>query len=311
MGVKMKKIIFILVLIIFIFIQVGTQYFYLSKTPTSKTILSSNNDKVENITLTSIKNSNGDKPSNSNDSNQNIQDTRNLPNPINRNIVEDKPLFNKEVFLTFDDGPSANTPKILKILNESNIKATFFVVGKNVDANPDAVRAEYKDGMTILNHSYTHEYSMYKSIESTRSDFDKCNVSIKNAIGIEPLSFIRFPGGSDNQVSTSKMMASIRNETVATGIEYIDWNTNSGDADKPLVQVGTIEHNLLNQLGNTKFAVTLMHDASGKATTVEALPAIIDYLKKQGYVFRTFADLTPTEEKEMINRKIINRGANK
>jgi Predicted xylanase/chitin deacetylase len=234
-----------------------------------------------------------------------------LTKRVNNKTVKDRPLFSKEVFLTFDDGPSVNTLKILKILDENNVKATFFVIGSNVDRYPDLVRAEYKDGMAILNHSYTHEYSMYKSVESTMADFNKCNASIKNTIGLEPLPYLRFPGGSDNTVSKSKIMKNIRNEVVAKGMEYIDWNVDSGDADRIKVAVGAIDNNLIKELYGRNFAVTLMHDAPAKTTTVEALPTIIDYLKRQGYVFRTFEDLTPTEEKEMIREGVIDKGISK
>lgn len=225
--------------------------------------------------------------------------------------IQDRPLFPKEVFLTFDDGPSTNTLKILKLLDDNKIKATFFVIGKNVDEHPELVKAEYLDGMSIMNHSYSHDYSIYKSIEASMEDFDKCNVSIKNAIGIEPHRFIRFPGGSDNQVSNHQIMASIREAVVAKGIEYVDWNTSSGDAAAVTVPAKNIESNLLNQLANRNFAVVLMHDVQSKTTTVEALPSVINYLIKQGYVFRTFDDLTPTEEQEMIKTGVINRGVHK
>lgn len=225
--------------------------------------------------------------------------------------IQDRPLFPKEVFLTFDDGPSSNTLKILKILDENSIKATFFVVGQNVDKHPDLVKAEYSDGMSIMNHSYTHEYSNYKSVEACMADFDKCEAAIKNVINIEPKRFLRFPGGSDNQVSNNQVMASIRNTVVAKGINYVDWNTSSGDAASVTVPTKTIEGNILRQLSNCSFSVILMHDVASKTTTVEALPTVINYLKKEGFVFRTFDDLTPTEEKEMIKRGIINRGIKK
>lgn len=231
--------------------------------------------------------------------------------PDNPKIIEDKPLYPKEVFLTIDDGPSANTLKILKILDDNNVKATFFVIGKNVEAHPELVKAEYNDGMSVQNHSYTHDYAMYKSVESTLDEFSKCSNSIKNAIGIDGNRFIRFPGGSDNTVSNAQTMKNIRNAVVDKGMEYIDWNVSSGDGASGVVPVDTIKNNLISQFSNRSFAVALCHDVQSKITTVEALPTVIDYLKKQGYVFRTFNDLTPTEEKEMIKQRIINRGYGK
>lgn len=302
-GLKLRKITYIFILIILFFSSSGTSYFYFYEKYHSMPILTNKINKTEDVTSknTKLRKSNLD----------NKQDNMNLTKSVNSKTIKDRPLFSKEAFLTFDDGPSVNTFKILKILDDNNVKATFFVIGSNVDRYPDLVKAEYKDGMTILNHSYTHEYSIYKSVESTMADFNKCNASIKNAIGLEPLPYLRFPGGSDNTVSYSKIMKNIRNEVVARGMEYIDWNVDSGDADRIKVAVGTIDNNFIKELSGRSFAVTLMHDAPAKTTTVEALPVIIDYLKKQGYVFRTFSDLTPTEEKEMIKEGIIDKGISK
>lgn len=299
-GKKVKKITYIFILIILFFSSFGGTYLYLSeKYHTMPVFLNQTNQTQE-------------RTSNSDNLNKSSSDDNmSLTKSVNIKKVKDRSIFNKEVFLTFDDGPSINTLKILKILDDNNVKATFFVIGSNVDAHPNLVKAEYKDGMTILNHSYTHNYSMYKSIETCIADFNRCNVSVKNAIGTDLLPYIRFPGGSDNKVSDSKTMNNIRNEFISKGMEYIDWNSDAGDADKGLVSTGTIEHNLLKQLGSTNFAVTLMHDSPAKTTTVEALPAVIYYLKKQGFVFRTFADLTPTEEKKMVRERIIDRGTNK
>ena len=296
----MKRITCVFILIILFFSSFGATYLYLSKKHHTIPVFSDQTNETQESTS----NSNNLRKS-SLDNNMNLERLINIKN------VKDRSIFSKEVFLTFDDGPSINTLKILKILNNNNVKATFFVIGSNVDAHPELVKAEYKDGMAILNHSYTHDYSMYKSIETCVADFNRCNVSVKNALGIDLLPYIRFPGGSDNKVSNSKIMNNIRNKFISKGMEYIDWNSDAGDADKVLVSTGIIEHNLLRQLGSTNFAVILMHDAPGKTTTVEALPAVINYLKKQGFVFRTFADLTPAEEKKMIKERIIDRGINK
>ena len=91
------------------------------------------------------------------------------------------------------------------------------------------------------------------------------------------------------------------------GIKYVDWNVCSGDADSHEVPVEKIKRNVKNQSQNKKFAVILMHDAYYKHFTVESLPEIITYLKDQGFVFRTFEDLTKAEEKEMIDLEVINK----
>lgn len=222
--------------------------------------------------------------------------------------VKDRPLYKKEVFLTFDDGPSANTLKVLRILDENKVKATFFVLGRNAEKNPSILKAVYKDGMDIENHSYSHQYSMYKSVQATLNDFKHGNAVIKSILGIEPYRFIRFPGGSDNTVSKPLTMVAIRNAIVQSGKEYVDWNSACGDGDSKVKSAVALKNAVISQMSVRNFGVVLFHDSSNKATTVAALPAILSYLKSHSFVFRTFKDLTPTEEKEMIKRKIINRG---
>lgn len=222
--------------------------------------------------------------------------------------VVDGPITQKEIFLTIDDGPSINnTPKIIDILNENGVKATFFVIGKNAEKSPEMLKKLNDNGMCIIAHSYTHDYKIYKSIQTYMEDLDKCNQVIKNTIGIEPLPFTRFPGGSDNRVSNLQTMSSIRQAVKARGIYYVDWNVSSADAAPGHVTAQQIENNMISQCKERKFVVSLMHDAPDKATTAEALPYVIKNLKEQGFMFRTFKDITPTEIKEMENLKVIYR----
>ena len=221
--------------------------------------------------------------------------------------IEDRPLENKEVFLTLDDGPSNHTQKVLNILNENKVKATFFIVGKMAEEYPNMLKAINDNGMSIQNHSYSHDYGMYQSVEKTNADFDKCDQVMKSIIGKAPSSFIRFPGGSDNGVSKKETMAAIRKNFSDKERHYIDWNISSTDGSPTLVPTERIVQTVTSTSAGRKFIVVLMHDANGKTTTVEALPSIIKYYKNQGYVFRTFEDLTPTELKEMLKDKIADR----
>jgi peptidoglycan/xylan/chitin deacetylase (PgdA/CDA1 family) len=218
------------------------------------------------------------------------------------------PLKQKEVFLTFDDGPSRNnTLKILEILNKNNVKATFFVIGKKAEENPNIIRALDDSGMCITAHTHTHNYSIYNNIDTYMKDLEDCNEVIKRLTNKEPIPFIRFPGGSDNRVSNLEVMKGIRNRVKDKSIRYVDWNVSSTDASAATVAMSQIRDNVISQVKNTSFAVVLMHDAPSKTTTVEALPEVIRFLKDQGYVFRTFNNITIAEEREMIKRGIINR----
>jgi peptidoglycan-N-acetylglucosamine deacetylase len=220
----------------------------------------------------------------------------------------DRGPHRKTVFLTFDDGPSRNnTPKILEILKANDVKATFFIVGRSGEENPDIIREMHQSGMSIVAHSHTHDYSIYRNLNAYMLDLNRCNELIRSITEEEPLPFLRFPGGSGNRIGNSASMRKIRNSVKERNLKYIDWNVSSADAAAETVAMSQIRDNVIKQCNNTNFAVVLMHDAPTKKTTVEALPHIIKYLKEHGYIFRTFKDVTEGEIEEMIKRGIINR----
>lgn len=213
------------------------------------------------------------------------------------------------VFLTFDDGPSANnTPKILSILNKHNVKGNFFIVGNNVDKYPHLVKQLKDSGMCILPHSYSHSYkTIYKDTNSFFNDLNKCRESIEKITGEKTKDFVRLPGGSDNLVSNAKVLEGIRNKLVANGIDYVDWNVSSGDAVSKTVDAQILKQNVMNQCSMKNFAVILMHDGYYKTTTVDALDDTIKYLKENNFTFRTFNDLTKEEREQMVHLRLINR----
>ncbi|WP_411681151.1 polysaccharide deacetylase family protein [Clostridium thailandense] len=215
----------------------------------------------------------------------------------------------KEVFLTFDDGPSVNnTKKILKILNDNNIKATFFIVGIKAEENPAALKELSNNGMCIGVHSYSHDYKkIYKSSTAYINDYEMCRNTIRKITNKEPMNYTRLPGGSTNLITSKANLNLIKKALNDSGIKYVDWNVCSGDADSHEVPVGKIKRNVKNQCQDKKIAVILMHDTYYKHFTVESLPETITYLKNQGFVFRTFADLTESEEKELMHLGIINK----
>jgi peptidoglycan/xylan/chitin deacetylase (PgdA/CDA1 family) len=223
----------------------------------------------------------------------------------NQNIQE----YPKEAFLTFDDGPCVNnTKKILTILNDNNIKATFFIVGIKAEENPGALKELSTNGMCIGVHTYSHKYKeIYKNLDAYLNDYEACRNIIKTITNKEPVNYTRLPGGSTNLMTSKTNLNLIKKALNDKGIKYVDWNVCSGDADSHEVPVEKIKRNVKNQSQNKKFAVILMHDAYYKHFTVESLPEIITYLKDQGFVFRTFGDLTEVEEKEMIDLGIINK----
>jgi len=218
-------------------------------------------------------------------------------------------LQQKEVFLTFDDGPCVNnTKKILKILRDNNVKATFFVVGVKGEENPQILKEINDSGMDIGIHTYSHNYkNVYRNLEFYLNDFQSCKNVINNIIGIDPISYIRLPGGSDNLVASKSNLISIKQKLKEKGIKYVDWNVSAEDAANGTISAEKVKETVIRQCQEKKLAVILMHDTYYGSFTVEALPEIINYLKGEGYLFRTFGELTPAEENIMERIGIVNR----
>lgn len=200
------------------------------------------------------------------------------------------PSGQKVCYLTFDDGPSANTLKILDILNKYGVKATFFVINT---ADIGYVKNIYEAGHTVGLHTATHNYSqIYASTDAYFNDLQQISDKVESIIGIKP-TVMRFPGGSSNKVS-AKYCGGIMTRLVSLvqerGYSYFDWNVASGDADSNTPSYTYIRNNVLNSAKNKNSACVLMHDSSVKTTTVQALPEIIEGLTAMGYRFEA---LTP------------------
>ena len=187
----------------------------------------------------------------------------------------------KKVYLTFDDGPSSNTDQILDILKDYDVKATFFVVGKTDERSVKAYQRIVEEGHTLAMHSYSHRYDeSYESKEAFARDLNSLQEYLYETTGVWPRIY-RFPGGSSNTVSKVDMQELIEYLT-DIGITYFDWNVASGDAVSRTLPAETIVNNCLSGIEKQKESVILMHDASNKGTTIEALPRIIEAIQEQG-----------------------------
>ena len=230
-----------------------------------------------------------------------------LINPIYANSTVEG---TKIVYLTFDDGPSeSNTLKILDVLNESGVKASFFVVGGNVKKFPEVVKKVDRDKMAIFPHCNNHTYEeLYSTKEYYFNDLVTCNNIINNVIGRERrINFVRMPGGSDNLAGSAKVLASIRSEMPNRGISYIDWNIDSGDTSAIRVSTDNIKNNINKFAGSYKIEVLLMHDLENKDTTTQALKEVIEEYKAMGYTFKTLDEIQPWELDYLKKIKVINR----
>ncbi len=203
-------------------------------------------------------------------------------------LVEDgvvNPALNKaqegdhhQVYLTFDDGPSDNTDAILDILASYNVKATFFVVGKNDEESLERYKRIVEEGHTLAMHSYAHDYGkIYESEQSFIDDYKKLSKLLYDTTGVT-CNLYRFPGGSSNKVSDTDI--SVYVEFLNTeNVRYFDWNVSSGDAAAGNYSSDDIIENVMSNVVKYKESVVLMHDTAAKDKTVEALPDILEALQ--------------------------------
>ena len=181
------------------------------------------------------------------------------------------------VYLTFDDGPSTNTDEILDILAQYDVKATFFVCGKESSKYTDAYKRIVQDGHTLGMHSYSHRYSdIYSSLDSFKEDMDKLRIFLYETTGVWA-KYYRFPGGSSNTV-TKVDIHELIDCLSESEVTYFDWNVSAGD-DKSGANKDRIYDNIVNNVPKFKHCIVLMHDAADKKSTVEALPGIIEAIQ--------------------------------
>lgn len=199
----------------------------------------------------------------------------------------------KEVYLTFDDGPSSTvTPLILDVLKANNIKATFFVLGSRAELNPELIKRAYDEGHYIANHGYSHVYkSIYASKEEVLNEYNKTEQAIKNAIGKQDYNshLFRFPGGS-----TGGKYHSLKEEAILmleqNNVATLDWNCLSNDSAGAITKEEILT-SVIETSNNKNSLVVLMHDAGDKILTYETLQDVINYFRQQGYVFKDMYDI--------------------
>jgi peptidoglycan-N-acetylglucosamine deacetylase len=182
------------------------------------------------------------------------------------------------VAMTFDDGPSAeNTPRLLEMLKQRNIKATFFLIGQNAASNPDLVRRILAEGHEVGNHSWTHPQLSKLSDDRVTAEITKTQDAIKEAGGFTP-TLLRPPYGA---------ITARQREWIETrfGLNIILWSVDPFDWKRPGASV--ITQRILSQA--RPGAIILSHDIHKQ--TVDAMPATLDGLIAKGYKFATVSQL--------------------
>lgn len=200
-----------------------------------------------------------------------------------------KPSKQKIVYLTFDDGPSVNTAKMLAILAKYNAKATFFVTGTNEEYF-HLIKQASDEGHTIGLHSYVHEYDqIYRTPAAYFNDLKQIEDLVYQQTG-HMSKYVRFPGGSSNQVSKqycNNIMAKLTKEILNRGYQYYDWNSDSKDGSGTLSVKQLVENATTSNENNI---VILFHDANGKENSLKAVEQVIIHYQQRGYVFKAIND---------------------
>lgn len=199
--------------------------------------------------------------------------------------VEDIKSYDKSkiAFLTFDDGPSKNvTPEILKVLDDYDIKATFFLLGSMCEKNGIILKSIADKGHSIGIHSYSHNLNeLLANEESFISEINLTESTLKKQLGDEfKTRLFRFPGGSFEDYKMQYM--DVLHEL---GYVSVDWNSLTGDTEYVNPTPDVLMNNLKITTKNKNNIVLLMHDSEAKGVTAEVLPDVIDYLISEGFEF--------------------------
>ena len=186
-----------------------------------------------------------------------------------------------EIYLTFDDGPTdSTTPKVLDVLKKEHVRATFFVVGRQIKGREKILKRTAEEGHSIGIHTYSHRYDeIYADKAALLKDIEKCRGAIKKVLPDYNKNLYRFPGGSF-------LCPSLREAVTRAGYRYYDWNASAGDAEGRYTAKQLFENAIRTSEGKTT-VILLMHDGVGYKNTVRALPEIIRRFKNEGYVFKT------------------------
>jgi peptidoglycan-N-acetylglucosamine deacetylase len=196
----------------------------------------------------------------------------------------------KVIALTFDDGPwPKSTNDILYILQKENIKATFFLLGRNVQNFPDLTKQIVSHGHVLANHSWNHPYHQHSPAAAAR-EIDRTDDIIYKTTGVKSVMF-RPPGGYLNN-GLAAYAASKKDTIVMWSADSQDYRASSASQIQNVMRDAS------------SGGIVLMHDGGGdRRRTVSALPVIIEKLKQQGYQFVTLPELMEIQAKAAQQQK--------
>jgi peptidoglycan-N-acetylglucosamine deacetylase len=180
------------------------------------------------------------------------------------------------IALTFDDGPDpVYTPKLLDLLREKDVKATFFVVGKRVDEHPEIVRRAWLEGHLVGNHTWSHD-SLFCFLMPgrLRVEIERCTESVRRSCGFQPR-FFRSPVGLRHPLLAPYLEKA--------GLEYISWSIRTLDTFTNNSMV--LAQRILKKVASGDIILLHDHLAGGTEAMLEALPRVIDELRERGFEF--------------------------
>lgn len=215
------------------------------------------------------------------------------PGPV---VVPEKTTYNScnvegmSIAITFDDGPNPElTPRLLDMLKERGIKATFFVVGKNVEEYPAIVARMAQEGHEVANHSWSHPTLTKLGFESFRKQIENTNEAIARTTGKRPV-LMRPPYGATNVNLNKRLNEQFGLKVILWSVDPLDWKYRNSNR----VYTAIVE--------NTRpGSIILAHDIH--ATTVAAMPATLDALLGKGYKFVTVSELIAMEVPPQLAKK--------
>lgn len=212
--------------------------------------------------------------------------------PVSQAAVE--PERDKKVYLTFDDGPSQETKKVLDVLKKKKVKATFFVIGREDEFSKNIYKRIVKEGHTLGMHSYSHIYKeIYESPEQFQKDFQKISNLLFDVTGVRS-AYYRFPGGSTNIGELS--IEECREYLEEQGVTYMDWNIIAANGTNENASKDEIVQSVMDGVANYDTSVVLLYDSADKTMTAKSLGTIIDRLQAEGYeILPIDEDTTPVQ----------------
>ena len=196
-------------------------------------------------------------------------------------VVPDEPDEPKIVYITFDDGPNHNTESILDTLDEYGMKATFFLLGSQIEQNRDTVRRMVGEGHAVGLHAWSHvDSEMYSSPEALLEEIDRASNAL-DAVAQVRTRFFRFPYGSSYREVTESM----RDAVIGAGYRYWDWTVDALDYEQ--ASPSSLARTVIRGLDSADSTVViLMHDTE---KTAEALPTILEHIAEGNFVVRTIS----------------------